>query len=245
MYKLISIFLLFVGMSLAGIAQDSLPPRTKTFIIPDKPKDHFLLQFGYVSWLNKPDSIATAGFSRSIGIYLMYDLAFKTDPRFSIGAGIGVGSDHVFFDENAGRDLVINNASGFQFKKHSGADTANKYSSMKLHTAYLDIPLELRFMNKPEKPNKSFKVALGIKGGILLTAVDKTSYERDGFGNDSYTMKIKDTRHFNSLRFVGTARIGYGNFGAFVQYQLNDLINEGRGPNQIRPLIIGITLSGL
>ena len=58
-------------------------------------------------------------------------------------------------------------------------------------------------------------------------------------------MKIKDTRHFNSLRFVGTARVGYGNFGAFVQYQLNDFIREGQGPNQIRPLHIGITISGL
>jgi hypothetical protein len=245
MNKFHSFFLLLVVLNFKGMAQDSLPVRAKTFIVSDKPKDHFILQFGYVSWLNKPDSIATAGFSRSIGIYLMYDLGFKTDPRFSVGAGIGVGSDHVFFDENAGRDLVINNASGFQFKKHTGADTENKYNSMKLHTAYLDIPLELRFMHRPEKPNKSFKVAIGVKGGLLLTAVDKTSYERDGLGNGSYTMKIKDTRHFNSLRFAGTARIGYGNFGAFVQYQLNDLINEGRGPNQIRPLIIGITLSGL
>lgn len=245
MNKHTAFFLLFIVFAFQGMAQDSLPVRSKRFIVSDRPKDHFIIQFGMVEWLNRPDTFATKGFSRSIGIYLMYDLALKADPRFSIGAGIGVGSDHVFFDENAGRDLVINDVGSLQFKKNTGAEAATIYSDIKLHTAYLDIPLELRFMHKPQKPNKSFKVALGVKSGILLTAVDKTSFERDASGNGPYTMKIKDTRHFNSLRFAATARIGYGIFGAFVQYQLNDFINEGRGPNQIRPLIIGVTISGL
>ena len=211
----------------------------------DRPKDHFLLQLGTVNWLQRPDTFATKGFARSVGVYLMYDLAFKTDPRFSIGLGVGVGADHVFFDKDAGKDLVINNIGGVQFKKHSGADTANVYKSIKLHTAYLEAPLELRFMSNPNQPNKSFKAAIGMKVGTLITAVDKTRFQRDAEGNGPYNLKIKDRSNFNNLRLAATARLGYGNFGAFVQYQLNDFIKEGRGPNEIRPLVFGIIISGL
>ena len=47
------------------------------------------------------------------------------------------------------------------------------------------------------------------------------------------------------IRLAATARIGMGNFAIFGQYQVNDFIKEGQGPNQIRPLIVGLTLTGL
>jgi hypothetical protein len=239
-------FLLCLVVSFFQVRSQDVPSlRTKKIDITDRPKDHFVMQFGIVNWLQRPDTFATKGLSRTIGLYLMYDLAFKTDPRFSIGVGAGVGSDHVFFDKSAGRDLVINSAEGVQFRKHSAAETSIRYKSIKLHTAYLEAPVEFRFMHKPQQPNKSFKVALGMKIGTLITAVDKTRFERDASGNGPYNMKIKSRSNFNNLRLAATARIGYGSFGAFVQYQLNDFIKEGRGPNQIRPLQIGITISGL
>ncbi len=240
---ILSVFLLIQ----ADAQETTVTPKnkTKSFDISDRPKDHFVLQLGMVNWLQKPDTFATKGFSRSIGVYLMYDLAFKTDPRFSIGAGVGVGSDHVFFDKNAGRDLVINNSAGVQFKNHGAAEAGINYKSIKLHTAYLEAPIEFRFMNKPDQPNKSFKAAIGVKVGTLITAVDKTRFQRDAAGNGPYTLKIKDRTNFNNLRLAATARVGYGNFGAFVQYQMNDFIKEGRGPNDIRPLVVGVVMSGL
>lgn len=246
--KLIFSFFLSICVIFQIKAQDqsdNLSSTSKDFDISDRPKDHFVLQLGTVNWLQKPDSFAVKGISRSVGVYFMYDMAFKTDPRFSIGAGLGIGSDHVFFDKNAGRDLVINSIKGVQFKKHTGADTANVYKSIKLHTAYLEVPVELRFMNKPDHPNKSFKAAIGMRVGTLIAAVDKTRFQRDAAGNGPYNLKIKDRANFNNLRLAAMARIGYGNFSAFVQYQLNDFIKEGRGPNDIRPLVLGVVISGL
>jgi hypothetical protein len=247
-FKCKYILLIFVFFQGTTFAQEIAVPskkKSKIFNISDRPKDHFMLQLANVSWLEKPDTFAVKGLSRSIGVYFMFDLAFKTDPRFSVGVGAGVGSDHVFFDKNAGRDLSINTRGGVQFKKHEGADAGIQYKSIKLHTAYLEAPVEFRFMHKPDKPHKSFKFAVGMKLGTIITAVDKTKYNRDANGNGGYTLKIRDISNFNSLRMAATARIGYGIFGAFVQYQLNDFIKEGRGPNQIRPLHIGITISGL
>lgn len=236
---------LAVNFTLAQETNPSQKKGSRVFNISDRPKDHFMMQLANVSWLQRPDSFAVKGLSRSIGVYFMFDLAFKTDPRFSIGVGAGVGSDHVYFDKGAGRDLIINSSQGVQFKKNEGANADIRYKSIKLHTAYLEAPLELRFMHKPDQPHKSFKIALGMKVGTMITAVDKTRFDRDASGNGGYNQKIKDRRNFNSLRMAATARIGYGVFGVFAQYQLNDFIREGQGPNQIRPLHIGITISGL
>jgi hypothetical protein len=84
-----------------------------------------------------------------------------------------------------------------------------------------------------------------MKVGTMVTAVDKTRFERDEEGVGSYTLKIKDRRNFNNLRLAAMARVGYGPFSLFVQYQLNEFIKQGQGPADIRPLLIGITLSGL
>jgi len=116
---------------------------------------------------------------------------------------------------------------------------------MQLATAYLEAPVELRFMADPEHPNKSLKFALGVKVGTLISATDKTKFTKDANGNGVYTLKEKSRIDFNNLRLAATARIGYGNFAIFGQYQLNDFIKEGRGPNQIRPFTFGLTLTGL
>jgi hypothetical protein len=244
-------FLLFALVSafVVGSAQDSTNIKKKKdwskVNISNRPKDHLIFQLGGLSWTQKPDSITTKGLSRSFNFYFSFDFPFKTDTRFSVGLGVGVGTDHMFFDKASGRDLNITNTNGISYKKHAGADTAIRYKSVKLQTAYLEAPVELRFMSKPETPNKSLKLVLGVKIGTLISAVDKTKFERDAAGNAQYTRKEKDKKNFNNLRIAPTARIGYGNLAIFAQYQLNDFIKEGQGPNQIKPLTIGITLTGL
>lgn len=235
-------------LSIAVFAQQTEMPKKKDWSkinISNRPKDHLMFQVGYLKWMQTPDSIATKGIARSLNFYFMFDFVFKTDPRWSVGIGAGAGTDHMFFDKGAKRDLNIINNTGVRFSKNTGADSANTYKKIKLQTAYLEAPIELRFMLNPENPNKSWKFALGVKVGTMLTAVDKTKFERDGAGNVSYTRKEKDKKHFNSLRLAPTARIGYGNLGLFTQYQLNDFIKEGQGPNLIRPFTIGLVITGL
>ena len=211
----------------------------------NRPKDHLMFQVGYLNWLQKPDSIATAGFARTVNAYFSFDFPFKTDPRFSVGLGAGVGADNMFFDRNAGRNLNIINSNGVTFAKNTGKDSVIRYKSIKLATVYVEAPIEIRYMVDPANPNKSLKLALGMKVGTMISATDKTRFTQDAAGNTAYTLKEKDRKNFNNLRLAATARVGYGNFGIFAQYQLNDMIKEGQGPNQIRPFTVGITLTGL
>ncbi|RXK59658.1 hypothetical protein ESA94_11360 [Lacibacter luteus] len=246
--KKLLLFML-IAVSVAAVnAQETEKKKKKDWSkvnLGNRPKDHLIFQVGYLNWLQKPDTIATAGFARSINAYFSFDFPFKTDPRFSVGLGAGVGADNMFFNRNAGRNLNIVNSNGFSFAKNTGKDTANKYKSIKLATVYLEAPVELRFMVDPANPNKSLKFALGMKVGTLISATDKTRFTQDAAGNTAYTLKEKDRKNFNNLRLAATARIGFGNFGIFGQYQLNDMIKEGQGPNMIRPMTVGITLTGL
>ncbi|MCU0388059.1 MAG: hypothetical protein MUE71_05585, partial [Chitinophagaceae bacterium] len=89
-------------------AQDTTKTTKKTkktdwskISIGDRANDHFMFQFGYDGWVSVPDSINTSGMGRFLNMYLMLDMPFKTDPRWSVGIGAGIGSSSIFFDKTS------------------------------------------------------------------------------------------------------------------------------------------------
>ncbi len=207
--------------------------------------DHFMLQYGITNWSGKPDSIKTGGFSRSFNFYVMIDMPFKTDPRFSVALGPGVGTDHIFFEKT--NITTTNHLKPLAFQNLS--DT-NHFDKFKLVNVFMELPLELRFCLNPENSNKSFKVAIGAKVGVQVDAhtkgkrwVNKSGTLISGFDN-KYVQKNKDKYYFNGNRLVGMFRVGYGNISLFGTYQLGSLIKEGLGPS-VKPYTVGVTISGL
>ena len=215
--------------------------KYSTLDLANRANDHFLMQFSYDGWANTPDSINTKGFSRGFNAYFMFDFPFKTDPRFSIGIGVGVGTNNIYFDNTTVEVAGISPTLRFR----NVADT-NHFKKYKLATTYLEAPIELRFAANPFNTNKSFKVAIGGKIGLLVNVHNKgkeLQNRNDGTLND-YIQKESSKRYFNNNRLVATTRIGYGVFGIFGAYQVNNFIKEGAGPN-IHPYSIGLTISGL
>jgi hypothetical protein len=104
----------------------------------------------------------------------------------------------------------------------------------------------LRYRSDPENDGKSFKAAIGAKFGMLVSAKTKGKTLQDKNDNTliSYTSKELSKRYFNTNRISATARVGYGHFTLFASYQLTPLFKEGVAPT-MRPLTIGLTLSGL
>lgn len=203
--------------------------------------DHFLLQLGYFTWNNKPDSIQTKGLSRTFNAYFLFDFPFKTNPKWSVAIGPGIATDNIFFDEtNVG---ISANTNALVFDNVSDTNHFKKY---KLTTAFLEAPVELRFTANPYENKRSIKFAVGAKVGTLLSATVKgkeLQNSADRSIND-YTMKEKSKRFFNTTRLSGTARLGYGPFSIFASYGITPVFKEGLGP-QVRPLSIGLTISGL
>ena len=222
-------------------AQDSTAKKKKEPInLANRANDHFVFQFGYANWNGLPDTVTKSGFSKSLNVYFMLDYPFKTNPKLSIGVGLGVGTDHIIFTKTY---LGIrDNANQIRFTNQS--DT-NNYKKTKLATAYLEAPVELRFSADPMNGN-GFKFAIGVKAGLLLNAHTRNTKFQNKAGTSlgDFVMKESSKRFFNKNRISGTVRIGYGHFSLFGSYQLTPLFKDAQGP-VVRPYSVGLTLSGL
>lgn len=220
-----------------------IPKPNKIFNANNLPRsnDHFLIQVGYLHWTGAPDSIKTGGFPRTFNAYLMFDFPFKTAPHLSVAVGAGIATDAMYFDK--GSVDIAGTATSLAFHNLDSADHFKKY---KLATAYAEAPVELRFSTKPDDNRRSVKAAIGVKVGTLLAAHTKgnTLQNKGGQTLNDFKQKEFNKRYFNKTRLSATARIGFGHFTIFTSYQLTPLFKEGLAPN-IRPLTVGLTLSGL
>ncbi len=127
-----------------------------------------MFELGYDNWANKPDSANIQGFNHSLNFYFMLDFPFKTDPRLSMGVGLGLGSGQIYFNKSYPQIADYNNQT-LSFATSAGgsgtASGADHYKRFKLVTNYLEIPVELRFALDPEHMDKSWKFAVGTKIG--------------------------------------------------------------------------------
>jgi len=222
-------------------AQPPAKKNLKTTLLGTGPGDHFMIQFGYAGWSNVPDTIITTGFSRSFNFYIMLNFPFASDPRLSVGAGLGVGWANIFFDKQEVLITALNPTLAFPNQAAS-----NHFKKYKLVSSFLDVPIELRFALDPEHYNSSWKFALGTKVGLLLSTYTKAKNLENAQNQplNDYIEKEKSNKYFNAYQMQATFRVSYGFFGIYGQYQLTPIIKSAAGPN-IYPYEIGIVLSGL
>ncbi len=240
------LFVLF-SITLTFFASAQMPatvPKTNLLMdLSKRPADHLMIQYGVDIWTNRPDSVRTGGFSRHFNMYFMFDKPFKTNQKLSLGLGVGIGSSNMFF-ENTFVDLKSNSVK-LPFTK---VDSANHFNKFKITSIYLELPIEIRYYSNPENPNKSWKAAIGLKGGFLLKGFSKGKdlQNKNGFSvyGPSYISKEYDKDFFNPAMFAVTGRIGYGFISLDGGFQFNNVLRDGTGPNMNR-MTVGLTFSGL
>jgi hypothetical protein len=224
-------------------AQETPEPQKKknNINLSGRANDHVMLQIGYTGWAGIPDSINNSGLSKSINAYFMFDFPFKTSPKMSIGVGAGVSSDQIKFSKTFVG--IKDPTPTLRFTDQS--DTVH-FKRGKLVTAYLEAPIEIRFTADPLNSDKSFKFAVGVKVGTMLSAHTRYKDLEDVNGNsiNQYVMKEASKRFFNSTRLSAIARVGWGHFSIYGSYQISSLFKDGVAP-VIRPYSIGLNLSGL
>jgi hypothetical protein len=233
------IFLLCLGFSFAGIAQTTIPKID----LSNRASDHFVIQLSSDRWLGAPDSINSRfkNNSRGINVYFMLDKPFKSNPKYSVAAGLCISSSHIFLNKMT---AAINGTSGLL--NFQAVDTVSRFDKYKISTSYVEIPLELRYFSKPDKPNAGFKVAIGVKVGALINAhtKGKTLVSASGSTLQDYSTKITSKNYFNTTRLSATAKLGYGNFGIFGSYNLTSVFKD-KVAADMKLLQLGITISGL
>jgi hypothetical protein len=217
--------------------------NTKKNSLLSRPGDHLLIQLSSDHWAGMTDSIKSnqKGLSRGFAAYFMLDKPFRSSPKYSIGFGVGISTSNISFKKES-----IDLTSTSTILPFTSLDSSDHFKRYKLTTAYLEVPLEIRYSSKPLEPNKSFKAAVGIKLGTLVNAHTKGKTLEDKNGNvlNSYTLKENSKKFIDGSRFTGTARVGYGIISLFGTFQLNNVLKAAAGP-PMNLYQIGITLSGL
>lgn len=214
--------------------------------VPEKAEkhsaDHILVQFGSDTWMNKPSSINTSG-GKHFNFYLMTDKPFKTNPKFSVAYGLGIGSSNIYFNNTSIK--IQSDSSKLTFTDLTGQDHFKKY---KLTELFLELPVELRYNFDNLNPSKSWKIAIGAKVGTLIKAYTKGKDYQTAAGvskyGATYIEKEYSKKFFNSTRLTFTGRVGYGNFSLHAAYTLTPVIKSGFGPD-MNTLSVGLCISGL
>jgi hypothetical protein len=228
MLKIYALLAVLFLSPLMLLAQDVEKGSYKKADIEKPSRDFVMFQLTYEGWM-KPDSIHTKGFGRGANIYLCYDFPIKKS-NFSFAAGIGIGTSNIYLSDqqivDTGNLVSVINES-------------KDYKKYKLTTAYLEAPFELRFFGDKENRNRGFKAAVGLRIGTLLGA-----HTKGKISGTKNVEKFSTKSNFESWRFAGTLRLGWGNFSVMGTYNLNNLLKKSQGP-EITPYSIGICLTGL
>jgi len=215
----------------------------KKIVVPNRTKDHFMIQYGADVWSGRPDSVRTGGLSRHFNFYFMYDKPFKKNQKMSVGIGIGIGSSNMFFD-NVNVNVKSNNIR----LPFTIADTINHFNKFKVASLFLELPVEFRYFSNPNDMNKSWKFAVGAKVGTLLKSYSKGKNYVTGNGQSIYGTtfieKEQSKKFFNGTSLAFTGRVGYGIIGLQGSYNVLGVLKDESGPNMNR-FSVGISISGL
>ncbi len=97
----------------------------------------------------------------------------------------------------------------------------------RLMSTYLAVPLMLEYNSKPWDKNNSFKLGFGYVYNFRLYSNSKLKYE------NKEKMKVWDDFNLNPNLGMAELRIGYGPIAIYVQYGLDGLFVEEKGPNVV------------
>ncbi|MBK9532030.1 MAG: outer membrane beta-barrel protein [Chitinophagaceae bacterium] len=235
--------LLLIVFALSTVFAAAAQEKKKKGGFVTRTGDHLMLQLTNDHWIGAPDSIKSRmkGFARGANVYVMLDQRFKSSPKWSVAFGLGLGTSNMYF-----KNMTVDLKSKTNTLPFRNVDSIDHFKKYKLTTAFLELPVELRYTFDPENESKSMKAAIGFKVGTVLNVhtKGKTLLDKNGATINSYTAKETAKGYFNGTRLAATARVGYGNFSIFASYQLNNILKDGVGPD-MKLFQVGLNLSGL
>ncbi len=156
MRKLI-VILIALATALPAFSQTTTPPKSKKkkINLGNRAGDHFMLQLSRDSWTGAADTVSDRikGFSKGFNTYLMLDHPFKADQRFSAAIGLGVSTSNIGF-----KKTIVDISANTPYLPFMRVDTLDHYKKYKLTSAYLELPVEIRFTANPERPAKTLSL---------------------------------------------------------------------------------------
>ncbi|MBK6264679.1 PorT family protein [Marivirga sp. S37H4] len=97
----------------------------------------------------------------------------------------------------------------------------------KFEANYINIPIEFRYYFNKDKIGRGLFLAAGGSIGYLINGKTKIKYVEN---EDTKKLKRKEGFELNQFRYGAHVRVGIAGFGAFFNYDVSELFNPGRGP---------------
>jgi hypothetical protein len=110
------------------------------------------------------------------------------------------------------------------------------FSKNRFSSSYLRLPLSFEFRTNEDARGNRFHFIVGPEGGFLLNG--RVKQISDEFGKQ----KIDDTYHFATFRYGAFTRIGYGAWGLFAKYYVNNMFENSPEQDGLRNFSFGIML---
>ena len=235
------IYIIFCLLGIAGFMNaqttDTVTANINEDVLEEDPsRDRIIMDIHWDGWLNSPDSLKIKGLSSGIGLHLFYDIPLggkSSNVSFAIGGGISWSNyyNNSYFTYDTSQYTV-----SVPFSDTLGIN------KNKLTLTYFEVPIEFRFRTDPKQGN-SFKVAIGFKGGYVLS--NHVKYVGEDWlekSNDEIKYKNYRVKNMSNLQYGPTLRIGYSKINIDAYFGLSDLFEEGKGPTG-NPLTIAISFN--
>ena len=238
-----SVFL--ISPSLAS--NEDLSDESDSGGAPDLP-GYLVMDFGWSNFYknNANGNTINAWESRTLNVYYFYDKRIGNTP-FTIAPGIGMGMDRYSFTNNQ----ILTQAKDENGNKiitqsrilHNNVDTVpyGDVSYSKLVANYLEIPIELSYHFNKADFDKSIRITVGAKIGLLVDSKNKYKYSADG---DTRVIKEKIDLQLNPYRFGVYGRVEFNWFSLFYYQQMTTTWKKEKalGGTEATPYQFGMSL---
>jgi hypothetical protein len=234
--RLFSLVLMSAAVSAFAQTDSTSSLNLPTTLNEDQSRDRFLISFHWDGWMGAPDSLKVKGLSSGLGIHSLYDIPLGSDKvSFAIGAGFSWSN----YYNNA---LFAYDSTTTYIDPLTDEDTIG-YDKNKFVISYFEVPVEFRFRTKENNSGNRFKVAVGFKGGYMLSNHTKFVGE-DYLTGSSDQIKYKQYRikNVSTLQYGPTLRVGYGKVNIQAYYGLAGIFEDGKGPSGT-PLTVGVSFN--
>lgn len=115
-------------------------------------------------------------------------------------------------------------------------ETEITYTKTKLANTYLMVPIMLEFQLPTDR---KLHLAVGAEAGVKIGSRTKTVYKDAG---DKIKDKDRKDFYLSPFRYNAVAKIGYDDISVFMNYSLETMFEENRGP-ELYPFMVGIALN--
>ena len=212
---------------------------------PDLPGS-LVVDIGLNSWSTKPDGLDLNTWqSKTVNIIYYYDLPLGSK-GLTLTPGFGLGLEKYSTSNETTLTSAVNNSNVRTVSVSPLADVypaASSFGKSKIGMNYIDIPVELRYYTSKNNYSRGFRMALGVKAGILYSSFTKTRFEDNA--TDDRLVKDRQQLGLNRFRYGVNARLGFGGFSFFGYYELSDKFEIApTGGADTRTLTFGISLTG-